>query len=222
MAKSPNAAAVDRIQDSLRESLASIGFRKHSRNFIRTSSDGLTEIINFQMGQGGPPATYHIPFFREKLDGRFTVNVGVYVPEVGEALYGIKPGAAIREYDCCIRERLGNIGPERSDMWWPARDQRGTIDDLEERIIRDALPYLEVYSTRDRILAAYPKNPHGFGLGGPTSRIVVAIILARRGDVSEAKELLVEQVNEARERNPRHVEFVETLSDKLGLGPLFE
>ena len=34
------------------------------------------------MGSFDPPGTTHIPGLRENLYGRFTVNLGVYVPEV--------------------------------------------------------------------------------------------------------------------------------------------
>ena len=50
--------------------------------------------------------------------GKFTVNVGVYVPEVDEYTMVKGPRSLPHEYDCCIQGRLGNLGPERTDIWW--------------------------------------------------------------------------------------------------------
>jgi len=57
--------------------------------------------------------------FRQNLYGKFTVNVGVYVPELHA--YGYTGGGKlsfIHEYDGWVRERLGILGPERQDLWW--------------------------------------------------------------------------------------------------------
>jgi hypothetical protein len=83
--------------------------------------------------------------FRQNLYGKFTVNIGVYVPELHA--YGYTGGGKlsfIHEYDGWVRERLGILGPERQDLWWDLKavhEQAG-----------DALPFLAKFETRDAIL----------------------------------------------------------------------
>ena len=88
MTKSSQAAKVDEIQAALHAWLKPKGFRKQGRTFNRTTDDGLVQVINIQMGASDPPGTVYIPGLRENLYGWFTVNLGVYVPEVGKVLHG--------------------------------------------------------------------------------------------------------------------------------------
>jgi hypothetical protein len=74
MAKSIYAQAVDDIQAALRPFLKSRGFRFRGRTFNRTTEDGLTEVVNIQMGVWDPPGTTYIPGLRENLHGLFMVN----------------------------------------------------------------------------------------------------------------------------------------------------
>lgn len=117
MPKSEVARAMDLIQKRLAPDLKARRFGMRGRTFNRKSSDGLTHVRSVQMGSFDPPGTTYHPRLRENLYGRFTVNLGVYVPEVAAALYG--GGAAgnwVRESSCCIRARLGELGNERADI----------------------------------------------------------------------------------------------------------
>jgi len=58
------------------------------------------------MGRFDPPGTSYIPWFRKNLYGKFTVNVGVYVPEVAILRYGSKGRSFALEVECCVRMRL--------------------------------------------------------------------------------------------------------------------
>src|SRR5436190_21871644 len=80
--KSETAKQMDGLQAALRPTLQRWGFRGRGRTFNRTTQDGLTQVITFQMGSFDPPGTTHIPGLRENMYGRFTINLGVYVPEV--------------------------------------------------------------------------------------------------------------------------------------------
>ena len=57
MPKSIYAHAVDDIQAALRPSLHDQGFRVRGRTFHRVTEDGLTQVINIQMGTSTPPGT---------------------------------------------------------------------------------------------------------------------------------------------------------------------
>src|SRR5690606_24175664 len=82
--KSAEVAAMDVIQRGVRPLLKEAGFRGSGRTFNRGTPDGLTQVVRFQMGSFDPPGTTDIPGLRENRYGWFTVNLGVYVPEVAK------------------------------------------------------------------------------------------------------------------------------------------
>jgi Domain of unknown function (DUF4304) len=106
MSKSEVVFEVDAIQSSIRNSLKEFGFKVRGRTFNRQTPDGLTQVINFQMGQSEPPSSVFIPGLKENFYGLFTVNIGVYVPEVAEFHGGCLAKSWVQEYNCCIRDRL--------------------------------------------------------------------------------------------------------------------
>ena len=100
MPASPFVKEVDGIQRALKGSLTEHGFKSRGRTFNRQTSDGLTQVVNLQMGSFDPPGTTYIPGLRENLHGMFTVNLGIYIPEVAE-LHGGGPAKAwVQDYNC--------------------------------------------------------------------------------------------------------------------------
>src|ERR1700688_3452188 len=104
--KSDLAKTLDELQAKLRPALKEWSFRARGRAFNRTTPDGLTEVVQLQMGSFDPPGTTYIPGLRENLYGKFTVNLGVFVPEVAEHYGAGAPKSFVQEYHCCVRTRL--------------------------------------------------------------------------------------------------------------------
>jgi Domain of unknown function (DUF4304) len=188
-----------------------------NRTFNRLTTDGLTHVVNFQMGSFDPPGTTYIPGFSENLYGKFTVNVGVYVPEVAQYHGGGEPKHFVQEYHCCVRARLSSLRQEPKESWWKIRDDRQTADEVRERLELDAFPFLARFESRDGLLNELLQAPDLGSIGGPP-RIVSAIILTARGEPGKARALLAAQVRNA--GNLSHAEYVRTLARKLGLGTL--
>lgn len=215
--KSDLAGSLDELQAKLHPTLKECGFRARGRTFNRPTSDGLTEVIKIQMGSFDPPGITYVPGLRENLYGKFTVNLGVFVPEVAEQYGGGAPKSFIQEYHCCVRTRLPILGPETRDTWWDIRADKALAEELLVRFQRDAIPFFKKFATRDAILEqwfAAPKAPFAFA----PARIVCAIILAERGRSEDARALLVAQAKEI--LNPAHPAYVRSLAAKLGLGDL--
>lgn len=215
--KSDLAIAMDAVQAGLQPLLKASGFRVRGRTFNRLTPDGLTQVLNLQMGSFDPPGTTSIPGLRVNLYGKFTVNLGVHVPEVSMFAGTGKPATFVQAYDCFVRARLGLVGPERKDLWWEVR-QAGLMPELTGRVEGDAFPFLARFECRDSILNEWlrlSKNPY---VGNPP-RIVCAVILAARGQHAEAQELLVRQLSES-SHHRGHEEYVRELARRLGLGPL--
>lgn len=217
MPKSKAAEEMDELESQLRPFLEQHGFRMRSRTCNCMTTDGLTHVINFQMGRFDPPGTSYIPWFRKNLYGKFTVNVGIYVPEVFRHTHTIQPGSFIAEPDCCVRARLGNLGPEPEDLWWKVRANSRTVAELQLRLKRDAIPFLERLQTRDALLNELGKIEESYGSGGPP-RVVCAIILAHRGQKEAARANLIAQARKV--ARPDHTEHLKRLADGLGLEAL--
>lgn len=215
--KSDLAKRLDELQAKLNPTLEECGFRARGRTFNRLTSDGLTEVLKLQMGRFDPPGTANVPGLRENLFGKFTVNLGVFVPEVAEQCGGEATKSFVQEYHCCVRTRLPVLGPERGDVWWDIAADKALAGDLLVRFQRDAIPFFKKFETRDAVLGqwlAMPKAPFAF----TPPRIVCAIILAKRGRNEDARVLLAAQASET--QNPGHSAYVRSLAGKLRLGDL--
>ena len=82
------------------------GFSKSSRNFYR-ESESAWRVVNVQSSQSN-----------SDMAGKFTVNLGVYLPQVA-ALAGQSPVTGKpKEYDCTVRKRIGALMPHGVDYWW--------------------------------------------------------------------------------------------------------
>lgn len=217
MAKSEYAQAVDEIQRALHPLLKARGFRVRGRTFNRRTEDGLTQVVSIQMGASDPPGTTSIPGLRENLHGLFTVNLGIYVPEVARHHGGGEARLWVHEYHCCVRARLGEACGEKQDIWWHARTDESVVNDVKRGLEGGGFPFLGRFSSRDKILAEWHDLSEIIGAGSPP-RIVMAIILAERRRTNDARALLAQQVLET--RNPGHPEYVRDLAKKLGLGSL--
>ena len=217
MPASPFVKEVDGIQRALKGSLKEHGFKSRGRTFNRETSDSLTQIINLQMGSFDPPGTTYIPGLRENLHGLFTVNLGIYIPEVAE-LHGGGPAKSwVQDYNCAIRSRLGPASGSNKDLWWHARNNVEVVADLQSLLLTYGLPFLDRFESRDKVLselAGHGKNLEYCSV----PRIISAIILTKRGQRSEAKELMSAQTGETLNRN--HPAYVRELAVRMGLGEI--
>lgn len=112
MRVSTSAALIDLI---VREHVAPLmkraGYRKTGRNWHRDSPPTV-RVVNVQGSSWNCPDS-----------AQFTVNLGLFFPAAAELASG-EPVAArnVPEYACTIRQRIGLLMPQRSDMWWTLTD----------------------------------------------------------------------------------------------------
>lgn len=207
--------AVDAIQRSLRGPLTAHGFKVRGRTFNRVTDDGLTQVINLQMGPSEPPGTTYIPGLRENLHGTFTVNLGVYIPELAEVQGSGTAKSWVQDSYCSIRIRLGRVAGDQ-DIWWHARDPAAVVSDVQPLLMSHGLLFLDRFASRDRVLAELDGARDNL-VHCAVPRIVRAVILRQRGNMDLARELLAAQAAECT-RNPQHPAYVRELALRLGLG----
>ena len=66
------------------------------------------QVVNFQMGSYDPPGT-DAPPWRVNTYGRYTINLGIFSPEMRTLSQPEKKYDWINEYDCQMRRRIGNF-----------------------------------------------------------------------------------------------------------------
>lgn len=166
------------------------------------------------MGRFDPPGTTQIPGLRENLYGLFTVNLGVYVPEVARYHGGGEAKSVARDGNCCIRTRLGR--GTRTETWWKISDEEeALVTELRQRLQNEAFPLFQRFENRDQILDEFETANDNTGLIR-TPRIVCAIILLNRSERERAHHLLTAQARD-QTINPRHKTYVVDLAQRLGI-----
>jgi hypothetical protein len=152
------------------------------------------------------------------LHGLFTVNLGIYIPEVAELHGGGTAKSWVQEYYCSIRDRLGHVSGSEQDIWWHASNSDAVLEDVRTRLLSFGLRFLDRFESRDLVLSEL--DGHAENLEHcATPRIVRAIILAKRGHTETARTLLAAQALES-QHNRHHPAYVRELAQRMGLGPV--
>jgi hypothetical protein len=157
------------IRSVVRPALTPLGFvcDRSPRTFRKPVGECM-QVINFQAGQ-------------RFMEGRFTINLGVYHPRFRQGLESDPAPSSAQEYDCILRERLGTLRDTLisrfsrrfistsdtfikwwlvtpGDKWWCFSD----AEDITVREVRSALqllvsrgiPWLDSHSDDAQLRAA--------------------------------------------------------------------
>jgi hypothetical protein len=185
------AAAMKQLLSQVRLTLKPLGYRKSGSTFNRGGlPDGIIHVINFQMGAFNPPGAVEIPGLRPSLYGRFTINLGVWLPGLDQPGFWTPPvrsGGLVSESACPIRERIGFLLPGQDDTWWSlSTPPQQLADDVSDAISTYALPWLERFAAWDAIVD-WAEDAGRYRRGtGPTLLLATRMRLAR-GEHAEAE-----------------------------------
>ncbi len=173
------------IKAELAPLLKQSGFKMRARNFYREHSDR-TDLINIQASQ-----------WNEGFEGKFTVNVGVYFPEISKLIDAPQVKGLPKEYDCTVRQRIGLITEGSRDTWWevnPEIDRDAVAIDLASRVKAVCLPWLEQMADLDNVKISVVKDNRA---------IVAAGISLHQGNAAEAKDYLKKSFKQQPLAKPR-------------------
>lgn len=190
---------LDNVQRSVTALLRPFGFKKGGRTYNRIFDCGIVHVINFQMGEY-PIGNYVIPGLRESSYGKFTVNLGVYLPCVFEIEGYPRPKRMHQDYHCEIRDRLGSLAHGGEDVWWdlsePAEVTAAYIGDV---LVRIGLPFLSQFESYEDVLnyfKLFRKFPfHNEG----RSALAAAIVSYHLGRRSDAEHLFEAAIDHAKD-----------------------
>jgi len=181
--------------------MKSSGFRKRRHSFNRPATDGIVHVLSFQMGAFDPPGAIEIPGAQPNLYGKFTVNLGVYVPAMGRM--GAPKSDWINDYNCALRKRLGELLPEQADIWWSLEHPAAAV---EREITIHAIPWLDRFGNYEQIIEVFEtegRDPLGMH---PAAPLDVADLYLSMGRQEEARALLAGYA--AAEHNPGHPDVI--------------
>ncbi len=112
--------------------LKALGFRKSAHTWTRTSAER-SEVINLQLSPSNTA-----------IDARFTLNLGIHLPALHQALERLPVKGALKEYNCTIRSRIGRLYADERDQWWTVTETthpEALTDLLQTETVNHALPW---------------------------------------------------------------------------------
>lgn len=136
---------IDRvIARAVRPLVAEHGFRKSSRTWRRKTPEGLHQILNVQAS----------PWNRRGRDdggatrAAFTLNVGIFVPGLGQLIDWPVQERPRGEHDCHVGLRIGQLAG-KPDIWWDVvTDGSDNVGIEVEDLLREVvLPWFDQCST---------------------------------------------------------------------------
>lgn len=223
--KSEIVQQLDRFQREIGKLLKPLGFRRKGRTFVRIVENDISQVIALQAGpfEIGAPLPSEAVHLRPNFYGKFTVNLGVFVPEMFERTNpGFTPRGIITDAHCSIRTRLSHI-TSYQDTWWSLSEElESLVDEVGSLLIDVGIPFLDRFGSRDAIVREWVTfNDHELRIT-LVARLDTAMIFLKRGDATAAKALFEEHMMEYRKdpRNPGHGPYVRELAVSLGLGEL--
>ena len=177
-----DALANQTIEPILREAR----FRKKNRTWNRRRGQFI-DVINIQTDT------------KAGLSDSFTVNIGVFLPDFYEIVWGHKNTSFVSEAHCPVRLRIneliqGDLSGLGYDRWWDL-DSEAALEqaslDTSDALRRNVLPFFERFQTIQDI-HAFMDNARGGLSKSWDFRLYLAIAKHRVGDAEGAKTILEE------------------------------
>jgi hypothetical protein len=174
-----HASKLNRIVLLVGDELRTLNYVRSKRLFNRLQPDGIVHVIDFQMGQNW-----------SILWGKFTVEIGIFIPEVYTALHEKAAPKFITSPYCVERERLGVLSKDRKDIWWDLTGNEIVIgNEVSNLLLECGEPYLARFRSRKKLLAQWEQERLQRRLS-ERNVLIMAIILSHGGEKKEANELL--------------------------------
>jgi Domain of unknown function (DUF4304) len=204
MTKSNHSNRLDAIADFLWLELRTLNYRKSKRLFNRIQPDGIVHVIDLHMGQSW-----------STLQGKFTVEVGIFIPEVYRAFWEKPTPKFITSPDCDERKRLGVLGKSGQDIWWDLTGDERTIgSEVLDLLLKYGEQYFSQFSSREKLLAQWEQERFQKNLS-ERKKLIMAIMLAHCGEKKRANELL--EIEFGGQYKTAFLEYAQNVIIRLGM-----
>ena len=132
--------------------MKSLGFRKEGNTWIRGSR--WPQLINIQLSSSNTSD-----------EARITMNLGVFVEELRQALGESPLKGKLKEYDCSPQVRIGRLRPDGQDHWWkvtPSTAPDALAEELFAEISGRGIPWLESLDSFEGLAREFEKEKTHF------------------------------------------------------------
>lgn len=202
--KSNRSNKLDTIENLIWPKLQSMKYRKSKRIFNRIQPDGIVHVINFQMGPNW-----------STLQGKFTIEIGVFVPEVYEVIWEKSAPKYAASPDCEERTRLGSLVKNEEDLWWDlSEDERIIQNQILDLLLKYGEQYFLQFSSREKLITTWEKEMHQKSFS-ERKKLIVAIILASTGETKRANEFL--EMEFGGRYKTVFLEYARNIASRIGL-----
>lgn len=215
-AKSEVVRGIDLVQSAVASLMKGAGFRKRGRSFNRGVDDGLVQVVTFYAGEYPLGENYVVPGLRENLYGWFTVNLGVFVPEVFALENDEPPPKFVQEHYCEIREGLGGLVADRQVWWSATEDVEATAGAFPELFQESVLPFFSRFDSRRSIIDEWRSCGELPFQNAARSSLAVAVILHTQGERDDAVAALRNAIDASCDHKGFQ-EYVRSMAERLSL-----
>jgi|WetSurMetagenome_2_1015567.scaffolds.fasta_scaffold370205_1 hypothetical protein len=176
--KSEFAQKLDRIEAYVGSKLHPLGFRQSGLHFNRRQPDGIVHVIDFQMA---PNWT--------NLWGKFTIELGAFIPEVHQILTETAVPRSIGTPYCDERVRLGELITGR-DQWWDlTKDETELSNEIAKLLVNQDDKYFKQIDSREMLINFW-NNKKRQESTFARKVLIMAIMMAQNGEKTRAEDLL--------------------------------
>ena len=166
------------------------GFKKKGLSWNR-SRNSFIDVVNIQKYRTGA-------FDNEK----FTLNIGIFVPVFYEIIWGAPYKGFIKEEDCFIRFRLGDLlqddfSGKAFDIWWELKTDDDVVKigaELQAAVNEKVLPFLESMNDYQKS-QEFIDNMGGWQKDYPLMQIHIALLRKMLGDHDAAASIFEELIS---------------------------
>jgi hypothetical protein len=202
--QSDNANKLDAIVRLVGSELSPLNYRRSKRRFNRLQPDGIVHVIEFQTGPNW-----------SILRGKFTVEIGIFIPEVFNALYEKPMPKFIASHHCVERKRLGVLSKTGKDIWWNLADDEIEIGkEISSLLLAISEPYFMRFSSREKLLSQWEQERLQRELP-ERNVLIMAIILSYCDRKKQANELLNTEFGN--QYKTAFLEYAKNIVTSLGL-----
>jgi hypothetical protein len=177
------------------------GFKRRDSTFNRWTKDGLCHVLNLQMGI-------------KSLEGEFTSNLGIFVPEVYQSIMNKEPAEFIRTGECMMSARFGDFLDE-DDKWWliPSKADK-VVRELIDLLQTYGLPFFIKFPDRQSIIGQFLSFNEKYSVS-LRPKLDLALILKKTGQNDEAQKMFNEHFWESANSLGR-IDYLKNIAAKHG------
>ena len=132
--------------------LKALGFRKSGTTWVRSLP--WQQVINIQLSK-----------WNSSTEASFTVNLGISIEALHVASEGLQLKGSLKEYDCDVRARIGELFPSDQDKWWKVNqnsDSNQLAEDVFAHLDQFGLPWFERLVAYPALAAEFTKQKRLF------------------------------------------------------------